>query len=173
MVLVDHEQSEPLGVAASEEQPATSSLLRASKPNVVFILADDLGYGDLRCLNPEGKIATPHMDKLAAGGMKFTDAHTTSGVCTPTRYNILTGRYNWRTRLQNGVLGGLSPRLIEPGRETIASLLKRQAGLKDSGNILPGHGGVLDRVDGLLSTLPLAAFYIHFPLYYDYATLYE
>ena len=113
-------------VAASEEQPATSSLLRASKPNVVFILADDLGYGDLRCLNPEGKIATPHLDRLAAEGMRFTDAHSSSSVCTPTRYSLLTGRYNWRSRLKNGVLGGLSPPLIEPQRWTLASLLKRQ-----------------------------------------------
>ena len=96
----------------------------AEKPNIVFILADDLGIGDVRCFNPDGKIATPNLDKLAAGGMKFTDAHTPSAVCTPTRYGVLTGRYNWRTRLQSGVLGGLSPRLIEPGRLTAAQMLK-------------------------------------------------
>ena len=96
----------------------------ADKPNFIFILADDLGIGDVRAFNPEGKIATPNLDRLAAGGTKFSDAHTPSAVCTPTRYGVLTGRYNWRTKLQSGVLGGLSPRLIEPGRLTVAQLLK-------------------------------------------------
>ena len=103
---------------------ALASLANAAKPNVVVILADDLGTGDVKCLNPKGKIATPHLDKLAAAGMAFTDAHSPSAVCSPTRYGLLTGRYAWRTKLQSGVLGGLSPRLIEPGRETVASLLK-------------------------------------------------
>ena len=88
----------------------------------MLILADDLGYADVSCYG--GKIQTPHVDRLAAEGMRFTDAHSTSSVCTPTRYGLLTGRYNWRSKLQRGVLGGLSPRLIEPGRMTIASLLK-------------------------------------------------
>jgi arylsulfatase A-like enzyme len=102
-----------------------SVMVRAAEPpNIVFILADDLGYGDVHCNFPEGKIATPNIDRLASQGMRFTDAHTTSSVCTPTRYSLMTGRYNWRSRLQQGVLGGLSPRLIEPGRQTIASLLK-------------------------------------------------
>ena len=90
----------------------------------MIILADDLGYADASCYG--GKIRTPHIDRLAAEGMRFTDAHSTSSVCTPTRYGLLTGRYNWRTKLQRGVLGGLSPRLIEPGRTTLASLLKEQ-----------------------------------------------
>lgn len=98
----------------------------ATKPNFVYILCDDLGYGDVKCLNPQGKIATPHIDKLASQGMIFTDAHSSSSVCTPTRYGIMTGRYNWRSRLQSGVLGGLSPRLIEPGRLTVAQFLKDQ-----------------------------------------------
>jgi arylsulfatase A len=97
----------------------------AEKPNIVYVLCDDLGYGDLKCLNPEGKIATPNFDRVAAAGMVFTDAHSGSAVCTPTRYGVLTGRYAWRTRLQQFVLGGLSPRLIEPGRLTVASLLKQ------------------------------------------------
>jgi arylsulfatase A len=96
----------------------------STKPNILYVLCDDLGYGDVKCLNPQGKIATPHLDKLAAGGMIFTDVHSSSSVCTPTRYGIMTGRYNWRTRLQSAVLGGLSPRLIEPGRLTVAQLLK-------------------------------------------------
>jgi arylsulfatase A-like enzyme len=97
----------------------------SARPNILLILCDDLGYGDVKCLNPAGKIATPHMDRLAREGLLFTDAHSSSAVCSPTRYGLMTGRYNWRTKLQSGVLGGLSPRLIEPGRMTIASLLKQ------------------------------------------------
>ncbi|HVJ66438.1 MAG TPA: arylsulfatase [Caulifigura sp.] len=97
----------------------------ADRPNIVYILCDDLGYGDVHCLNTDGKIATPRMDGLAKEGMIFTDAHSGSAVCTPTRYGILTGRYAWRTKLQSGVLGGISPTLIEPGRMTVASLLKQ------------------------------------------------
>ncbi|MDO8540046.1 MAG: arylsulfatase [Opitutaceae bacterium] len=103
-----------------------STALAAEKPNIVVILCDDLGYGDVKANNPECKIATPHMDRIAREGVRFTDAHTPSSVCSPTRYGLLTGRYNWRSKLQSSVLGGLSPRLIEPGRETIASLLKAQ-----------------------------------------------
>ncbi len=94
------------------------------RPNFLYILCDDLGYGDVKCLNVNGKIPTPNIDKLAAGGMMFTDAHSSSAVCSPTRYGIMTGRYNWRSRLKSGVLGGLSPRLIEEGRMTVASMLK-------------------------------------------------
>ena len=101
---------------------AASLAVAASRPNVIIFLADDLGYADLSCYG--GKIPTPHIDRLAAEGMRFTDAHSSSSVCTPTRYGLLTGRYNWRSKLKRGVLGGLSPRLIEPGRMTVASLLK-------------------------------------------------
>jgi arylsulfatase A len=95
-----------------------------TKPNIVYVLCDDLGYGDLQCFNPEGKIATPNFDAVAKAGMRFTDAHSGSSVCSPTRYGILTGRYSWRSKLQSGVLGGLSPRLIEQDRLTVAQLLK-------------------------------------------------
>jgi arylsulfatase A len=105
--------------------PVRAASNATNRPNIVFILADDLGYGDIRCFNPEGKIPTPHIDRLAAQGMRFTDAHSGSAVCTPTRYGILTGRYAWRSRLQQGVLGGYSPPLIEPGRLTVASWLRR------------------------------------------------
>lgn len=98
---------------------------RRGLPNIVYIIADDMGYGDPRCFNPESKIPTPHMDRLAAEGMRFTDAHAGSAVCTPTRYGLLTGRYAWRTRLKSGVLWGYSPPLIEPGRMTVASLLRQ------------------------------------------------
>jgi len=94
-------------------------------PNIVYLIADDLGYGDVSCLNPEGKIFTPHMDELASGGMIFTDAHSGSAVCSPTRYGILTGRYCWRSRLGSGVLWGYSPALIPRSRLTVASLLKK------------------------------------------------
>lgn len=98
----------------------------ASKPNVVIVLCDDLGYGDVRAFYPDAKVATPRMDALAHEGVRFTDAHAPSSLCTPTRYGLLTGRYAWRTRLKQGVLNGYSPALIEPGRETIASMLKKQ-----------------------------------------------
>ncbi len=98
----------------------------ATKPNIVFILADDLGYGDLQILNPQGKIPTPHMDRLGAAGMVFTDAHSSSSVCSPSRYSILTGRYNWRSSLKYGVLNGFSPCIIEKDRTTVAPFLKEQ-----------------------------------------------
>jgi arylsulfatase A len=97
-----------------------------AKPNVLIILADDLGYGDVRCYNPaRGKIATPRIDRLAGQGMRFTDAHTSSGVCSPTRYALLTGRYHWRSRLQQGIVGYLEKPLIPPERLTLATLLKQ------------------------------------------------
>jgi arylsulfatase A-like enzyme len=96
----------------------------ARYPNIVLILADDMGYGDLRSYNPQSMIFTPNMDRLAAEGMRFTDAHSPSSVCTPTRYGLLTGRYAWRGDLKRGVLDGYSPPLIEPERLTIPLLLK-------------------------------------------------
>jgi arylsulfatase A-like enzyme len=94
------------------------------KTNIVFILADDLGYGDVSCFNENSKINTPNIDKLASQGVMFTDAHTSSAVCTPTRYGILTGRYNWRSTLKQSVLGGYSKALIQLGRTTVAGFLK-------------------------------------------------
>jgi len=109
-----------LGAAAGAADPATPD-----RPNIVYILADDLGYGDLSCLNPQSKIPTPRMDRLAREGMTFTDAHSPSSVCTPTRYGVLTGRYCWRTRLKSFVLLGYDRPLIEPGRLTVPALLKQ------------------------------------------------
>ena len=100
---------------------------KRSLPNIVYILADDLGYGDVSVNNPQSKINTPNIDRLAQEGMRFTDAHTTSSVCTPSRYSILTGRYPWRSRLQVGVLRGYSRTLIDEGMPTVASLLKTSA----------------------------------------------
>lgn len=92
-------------------------------PNVVLILADDMGWGDLGCYGAT-HIDTPHIDRLAAKGVRALDAHSSSAVCTPSRYGVLTGRYCWRGPLKSGVLGPFSPPIIEPGRTTIASLLQ-------------------------------------------------
>ena len=94
-------------------------------PNIVYILCDDLGYGDVSALNRDSKINTPNIDKIASAGMIFTDAHSGSAVCTPTRYGILTGRYAWRTHLRSSVLGGESKSLISSDRLTVGALLKQ------------------------------------------------
>jgi arylsulfatase A-like enzyme len=104
----------------------------AKSPNIVYILADDLGWGDLRCYNRDSKIATPNLDRLAGQGVRFTDMHSPSAVCTPTRYGLLTGRYCWRSAMKSGVLQGYSPSLIEEGRPTVPSFLKA-AGYRTSG----------------------------------------
>ena len=96
------------------------------KPNIVIILADDMGIGDPGCYNTHSKISTPNIDRLASEGMKFTDAHSASAVCTPTRYSMLTGRYSWRTRLKKGVLWPWDKPLIENDRLTIAEMLRQQ-----------------------------------------------
>jgi len=94
-------------------------------PNIVYILADDMGYGDISILNKNSKIHTPNIDRIGKEGVIFTDAHSGSAVCTPTRYGILTGRYSWRTRLKKGVLFGYSEHLIEDERLTVPGLLKK------------------------------------------------
>jgi len=97
----------------------------AKAPNVIVILADDMGYGDVQALNETSKIPTPNLNNLAKQGMTFTDAHTPSAVCTPTRYGLVTGRYCWRTRLKKGVLNGYGTPLIQNDRVTIAEFLKK------------------------------------------------
>lgn len=94
------------------------------KPNIIIILADDLGPGDPEIYNPDSKIPTPHINALAERGIRFTDAHSPSAVCTPTRYGLLTGQYAWRTALTSGVLVPWDKPLIAPDRQTIASMLK-------------------------------------------------
>ncbi|MDG2201547.1 MAG: arylsulfatase [Phycisphaerales bacterium] len=106
-----------LSLLAAPAQDATRP------PNIVIVLADDLGSGDPGHANPSSRISTPHMDRLARQGMRFTDAHSPSGVCSPTRYALLTGRYAWRSSLKSGVLWGHDPCLLEPDRPTIASML--------------------------------------------------
>lgn len=102
---------------------ATLAAQSVKSPNVVIILADDLGIGDLTCYNPGSQISTPVLDGMAAQGLRFTDAHSGSSVCTPTRYGLLTGRYAFRSPLKKGVLFGYSPSLIEADRFTLADLL--------------------------------------------------
>ncbi len=111
-----------LGILRAENPPIPES----QKPNILIILADDLGYGDVQCYNPQrGKIPTPNIDRLAGEGMRFTDGHSSSGVCSPSRYALLTGRYHWRTRLQSGIVGVFGDPLIAPDRMTIASLARQ------------------------------------------------
>lgn len=97
----------------------------STKPNIIFILADDMGYGDIKALNGAAGVVTPNLDRLVNEGMSFSDAHTNSAVCTPTRYGIVTGRYCWRSRLKSGVLVGHDQSLVEPGRLTVGGLLSQ------------------------------------------------
>ncbi|MEL7120503.1 MAG: arylsulfatase [Bacteroidota bacterium] len=106
-----------------EEQTLTFG---EEKPNVIIILADDLGYGDLSCYSDSSKIQTPNIDQLAKNGIRFTDAHSPSSVCTPTRYGLLTGRYAWRSRLKRKVLWPYAMTLIEKDRKTMAHLFKEE-----------------------------------------------
>jgi len=111
----------PLATLHAAQIPAP-----ANRPNIVVVFADDLGYGDVQCYNPDrGKIPTPQIDRLAAQGMRFTDGHSSSGVCSPSRYTLLTGRYHWRTRLQGGIVGLWGAPLIAPDRLTIGGLAKQ------------------------------------------------
>ena len=103
------------------------AVIAGERPNVVLILADDMGYGDVQVLNEESNIPTPHLNELAKGGAIFTDAHSGSAVCTPTRYGLMTGRYCWRSRLKRGVLFPPNDKpLIESDRVTIANFLKKE-----------------------------------------------
>lgn len=104
---------------AGDETPASN------RPNIVVILADDFGVGDIQAHYPDNKIATPHLDRLVRQGRSFTDAHTPSAVCSPTRYGLLTGRYNWRTRLQEWVIAAYEPPLIAESRPTLPRFLQR------------------------------------------------
>lgn len=111
-------------VPARAEDPAlpNSALPNSALPNIVILYADDLGYGDLACQNPESKIPTPHLDRLASQGTRFTDAHSSSGVCTPSRYALLMGRYHWRKF--HGIVNSFDPPVLDPERTTLAELLR-------------------------------------------------
>ncbi|MHC5068258.1 MAG: sulfatase family protein, partial [Planctomycetota bacterium] len=101
------------------------ALQAAERPNVVVILADDMGVGDVAALNSEAKVTTPHIDRLADEGVIFRDGHTCSAVCTPTRYGLLTGRYNWRSPLKKHVVDGYAGAVISPTLDTMAAMLQR------------------------------------------------
>jgi len=141
---------------------------RSSAPNILLILADDLGYGDVGCYNPESKIPTPNLDRLARQGLRFTDAHSPSTVCTPSRYSLLTGRMCFRNGLR-GVLTGVDGPIIEKGRLTIAELLRRQGyatacvgkwhvGMtffQADGKPVPARGGGVKKVQQVDFTRPI------------------
>ena len=112
------------GIVAFTAGLAAVNGFAADKPNIVLVMADDLGIGDVPPTNAHCKIATPRLQQLANDGLTFLDAHTTSSVCTPTRYGLLTGRYNWRSRLPRGVLNGRSDHLIPAERATVGHLLR-------------------------------------------------
>lgn len=99
---------------------------QTTSPNIIFILADDMGYGDVSAFNEHSGIQTRNIDEMADNGVSFTDAHSCSSVSTPTRYGIITGRYNWRSSLKSGVLYGYSRPIIPTTRNTIASMLKQE-----------------------------------------------
>ena len=105
---------------------AGPSSVFAAYPNIVYILADDMGYGDVSLLNEKGKIPTPRIDSLGHEGIRFTDAHAACSVCTPTRYGIITGRYPMRTAIKSMVLNGYAPLLLEPNRLTVAQMLREK-----------------------------------------------
>jgi len=122
----------PFGSAQAAEAPA--------RPNIIFILTDDVGYGDLGCYGAT-HVKTPNLDRLAKLGMRFTDAHSTASVCTPTRFAFMTGRYAWR-QPGTGIAAGNAPALIQPGTTTVASMLK-SAGYK-TGVVGKWHLGLGD-----------------------------
>ena len=113
-----------LGQHVSAQTAEQAKSASQQKPNIIFILADDMGYGDVSAYNKDSHIQTRHIDQMAANGVMFTDAHSCSAVSTPTRYGILTGRYNWRSSLKSGVLYGYSRPIIPTTRSTMASMLK-------------------------------------------------
>ena len=116
-----------LAAAACSGPPTSPSSSRTMRlPNIVILYADDLGYGDVGCYNPDSKIPTPHLDRLAIQGMRFTDAHSSSGICTPSRYALLTGKYNWRGGV-NGISHNYgSSDLPRAADTTLAEFLKTQ-----------------------------------------------
>lgn len=113
-----------LGLIASGLAAISPGYAQLSKPNIIYILADDMGYGDIKALNPDSKIPTPNLDKMVSEGINFSNAHSNSAVSTPTRYGTLTGHYTFRTSLKSGVLTGYSPALIDKERKTVATLLQ-------------------------------------------------
>ena len=112
----------PTQLTATHNEKMTA---KSTRPNIVYFFVDDMGYGDASCLNPDGQIQTPYIDRLAREGMVFTDAHSSSAVCSPSRYSLLTGRYNWRSTLQKGIVGLYEPPLIPTDRLTVPAFLSQ------------------------------------------------
>ncbi|MFM1768982.1 MAG: Arylsulfatase [Verrucomicrobiota bacterium] len=108
---------------ASSAAPGPASPA-ANRPNILLLYVDDMGYGDLGANNPASKIPTPHLDRLAAEGMRFTDAHSSSGVCTPSRYAMLTGRHHWRDF--HGIAGAFDGPVFKKGQLTLAGMLRQR-----------------------------------------------
>jgi len=131
--------------------PPIASPAESPKPNIIILLADDLGYGDPQCFNPQSKITTPNIDRLAREGMRFTDAHAPGPLCHPSRYGLMTGRYPFRTDVSRWP----TQPLLEKGQVTIASLLRGQGyrtamvgkwhlGFREEGYDQPLRGGPVD-----------------------------
>ncbi|MEM9080603.1 MAG: sulfatase-like hydrolase/transferase [Verrucomicrobiota bacterium] len=114
-------QGTPVTKALPQKKTTSAT---TKKPNILILYADDLGYGDLRCYNPASKIPTPHLDALAADGLLCTDGHSSSGICTPSRYALLTGRYHWRDF--HGIVNALGPSAFSPERLTLPEMLQQK-----------------------------------------------
>jgi arylsulfatase A-like enzyme len=112
------------GLGAAGLTLARAGRGQAPRPNIVFIMADDVGWGDFQCYNPQGKIPTPNLDRLAKGGMRFTDAHTPAALCAPTRYAVATGNYTWRGRQAGGTWGWNQVPQFLDGQQTVGHLLR-------------------------------------------------
>ena len=112
------------GAAAAAVQTESRGAATSEPPNIIFILSDDIGYGDLGCCGAT-HVKTPNLDSLASGGIRFTDAHSTSSVCTPTRYSVMTGRYAFRCPEGDHILSGVDPLSIDPAMPTTPSCLKQ------------------------------------------------
>lgn len=111
-----------LPAADAPKQSRSAGKTAGGTPNILVLYADDLGYGDLGCYNPASKIPTPNLDRLAEQGMRFTDAHSSSGICTPSRYALLTGRHHWRDF--HGIVNAFGSSVFKPERLTLPEMLQ-------------------------------------------------
>ncbi len=135
--------------------PVHAAELSAKRPNILVILADDVGWGDYSCYNPQSKIATPNVDRLAREGMRFTHAHTPAALCSPTRYSMLTGNFPWRGREPGGTWGFNVPAQFRDGQKTVANLLQA-AGYRTAMFGKSGIGGMhAEKDDAPDFTLPM------------------
>lgn len=135
-----------LTLAALWAAVATLCRADAPRPNMIFLMADDLGWGDFQCYNPKGKVPTPNLDRLARDGMRFTDAHTPAAPCAPTRYAVATGNYTWRGRLPGGTWGWNQEPQFMPGQKTVGHLLQ-EAGYRTALFGKLHYGGTFEQND--------------------------